>query len=908
MSTRASMTDSPRHAWALRWALLTVLTLLACTPTDSEPPPPEEPRVSEPAPPSLYLELKSLEGTRVPGALASLPSGPPLQTDGQGTVLFERLPPGPQLLRIQATGYAPSLLAFDLAEGVRASARLTLHPHGEPFSFDAGKGATFSKGGVTVTVPPGALLDEQGQPMQGLVDAFLAPLDVEHGGLLAAPGVLEGLPDRDAQPVGLESLGMVALIFEQDGKVIPFARGIGIRGSAPGTVRVGSGHGEPGPRALQSTPQCSRPRVPAWRLDTGTGRWTATGELGRLEESRTTPGTFEYVITLDNPAPFNNLALPFWWCSPAAFPANPLEVPDPPWVETACLEVAVEDEQGRPVPGRMVVAQGVEYTGLSRALTDAGGRVRLEVMRNQHVDLSAGAEATRVFTGTVAGTCDAQSPAQVSASLQVATRVCAPGAARDCAYSGPEETLNVGICRATRQFCDADGTQWSASCLGEVRPQVERCDNGLDDDCNGATDETCATVCQEGATRPCYEGPAGTEGVGRCRAGTQTCTDAGTRWSACTGMLTPQAEDCASALDDDCDGQVNESSSCDWAATGSVSVPRRIHTATLLGDGTVLVTGGDSTPNAGAATQTTEVYDPVTRLWSLAGAMGSPRLAHTATRLGNGRVLVTGGHTGTLPTRDAELYDPLTRTWAPAPPMATPRENHTATLLDDGRVLVAGGLDSTNPLRTAELYDPDTGTWSPTGDMTVARTDHRATLLSNGKVLVTGGTNTGGYLASTELYDPDTGTWSPADSMAANRGRHTATRLNSGRVLVIGGYNGTAALNTSELYNPGTDTWSPASPVPTVRLYFTATLLGSGQVLVTGGANTSVIGLSSAHLYDPDTGAWSPAGTMTSTRYVHTATLLSNGQVLISAGGASNSSITGTAELYTPLVPRIIIE
>jgi hypothetical protein len=112
-------------------------------------------------------------------------------------------------------------------------------------------------------------------------------------------------------------------------------------------------------------------------------------------------------------------------------------------------------------------------------------------------------------------------------------------------YSGAAGTAGVGSCHAGTQFCSAGSF---GSCAGEVTPVTESCNN-TDDDCDGLTDD--------GLTRSCYTGPAGTAGVGICRAGAQTCS-AGSWGSSCPGEVKPTAETCGDAFDNDCDGQTNE--------------------------------------------------------------------------------------------------------------------------------------------------------------------------------------------------------------------------------------------------------------------------------------------------------------------------------------------------------------
>lgn len=115
--------------------------------------------------------------------------------------------------------------------------------------------------------------------------------------------------------------------------------------------------------------------------------------------------------------------------------------------------------------------------------------------------------------------------------------------------------------------------------------------------------------------------------------------------------------------------------------------------------------------------------------------------------------------------------------------MAAAHVAHTASLLLNGKVLVAGG--GGNP--GDEVYDPSTSTWSPSGSLATSRAYHTATLLPGGKVLVAGGTGAGKELSSAELYDASSNIWSSAGSLEMPRERHTATLLPSGKILIAGG-------------------------------------------------------------------------------------------------------------------------
>jgi hypothetical protein len=142
-----------------------------------------------------------------------------------------------------------------------------------------------------------------------------------------------------------------------------------------------------------------------------------------------------------------------------------------------------------------------------------------------------------------------------------------------------------------------------------------------------------------------------------------------------------------------------------FTTTGSMHVVRADPTATLLSDGRVLLVGGQNncTSTGCDSIDSAEVYVPTTESFTLTGSMSVPRWGHVASLLSDGRVLVAAGASGQTYYTSAEVWDPSSGTFSPTSPLSQGGARPTATRLRDGTVLVAGGWNGTE-IGTADLY------------------------------------------------------------------------------------------------------------------------------------------------------------------------------------------------------------
>lgn len=403
-------------------------------------------------------------------------------------------------------------------------------------------------------------------------------------------------------------------------------------------------------------------------------------------------------------------------------------------------------------------------------------------------------------------------------------------------------------------------------------------------------------------------------------------------------------------------------------------VGRVHHTATRLsGNGGVLIAGGGAIssqfilhpdniesviPLASALS-----YDPRQDLWRAHGAMSAARMGHEAALLGDGRVLVVGGDGTADPQQGwtprastAEIFEPAKDGWSAAPSLPLPPSDPgdkvppiyyvgplvapgTSAWARTGALVPLGPAESllllasrttdlgADPTDTAALFfDPDQGLWTDAlTPLHAAVVGFTATLLpgaspdGGAQVLVAGGVAVydGSSHFSAYRFDPAHKTWTPTTKgLAVPRFSHTATWLpkrlqdgqlvQDGRVLVVGGRSADTAfaLTECEIYDPRDDSFHRAAPLSQPRWGHQAIVLDdAGRVLVVGGAQSDSVTGNDAELYDPSSDTWTPVQRLADARWGHTLTQIEEGSVLAVGGANFIRATVDSTERFTEQRP-----
>ena len=239
-----------------------------------------------------------------------------------------------------------------------------------------------------------------------------------------------------------------------------------------------------------------------------------------------------------------------------------------------------------------------------------------------------------------------------------------------------------------------------------------------------------------------------------------------------------------------------------WTNTTQMNVPRYSHKMVLLNTGKVLAIGGGE--------KSCEIFNPDMEKWEITDSINVIRDGgYSVIKIKDGKIMVLGGYKllfngdPILIYNENDIYDPVTRKWTIAAPMLKPRMDFAATLLNNGNILVSGGFNHGDKyLKECEIYLTDSNTWVETDSLIEARSAHSQILLDDGNVLLVGGTSrdsNGNAIPENHclLYNVQTSKWETVGKIAAYRNSPGVFKLDANKIIILGGDDG----NTWEIYS-----------------------------------------------------------------------------------------------------------
>jgi N-acetylneuraminic acid mutarotase len=134
-----------------------------------------------------------------------------------------------------------------------------------------------------------------------------------------------------------------------------------------------------------------------------------------------------------------------------------------------------------------------------------------------------------------------------------------------------------------------------------------------------------------------------------------------------------------------------------WTTKSPMRQPR-INFATTVYKDKIYIIGGQTDIWWSPPCRTVEVYDPINDVWSYSTPMPEPR-ASICANLVNGKIYVIGGTTNPIPntelgegiTNTTQVYDPDTNIWSTAAAIPEALINYASTVFE-GKIFIFGGV------------------------------------------------------------------------------------------------------------------------------------------------------------------------------------------------------------------------
>jgi hypothetical protein len=367
---------------------------------------------------SFSLSVRTLQGEPIEGAAIQL--GEQTQsTSERGLATFEGLEAGRLVAQIDATGYATGSAVATLPESTEVHRTVHLLEAGDPLPFDAENGDEVYKDRVHLTIPENALVDSEGNPVTNdpqKPKAVITPLNPSTDQLDAMPGPLMGVLEGDTEATPMQSVFMADIKFRQGGERLQVAEGKSVRLEyvLPDDLQEQYSIGD---------------EIEAYWYDRQAGQWMQEGK-GEVGES---------TYASDRLAWFVDVSHFTWWNC------------DEPWTDKNCLNVnVIRADDGSPVGGASVYAEGVTYNGTSHATTGSAGYACLDFKKGAEARItvetpgnySQAGSARTVMGSSQAAACSGQGGSCQNITIDVVPPTCLSGTIQDSSGS-PAQGVDV---------------------------------------------------------------------------------------------------------------------------------------------------------------------------------------------------------------------------------------------------------------------------------------------------------------------------------------------------------------------------------------------------------------------------------------------------------------------------------
>lgn len=220
----------------------------------------------------------------------------------------------------------------------------------------------------------------------------------------------------------------------------------------------------------------------------------------------------------------------------------------------------------------------------------------------------------------------------------------------------------------------------------------------------------------------------------------------------------------------------------------NMKTPRADHKVLRLNNNTILIFGGLSYPNY---VSEIEIFNPATKISSVAGTLTKPRINFTFHKVSDGRIFIIGGFYNELNVfrEHIKLVEVLDQTGNVIHSfnLSTNRSRHTSILTNDDKIIVYGGENESGFVETVEIINTTNYSIASTSLNGFPLCSFCQSVLFNTRIIVTGGnTSLGASNKTTQISTIDY-TQTGKKNMNVERTMHRASKLNEREMFLIGG-------------------------------------------------------------------------------------------------------------------------